>query len=117
MLAARVLAVRKTFLLRAFIGRRPDDHILRRVVRRFRNTRLARMVFGLVHGDALDPDEIDQMILMPSVIVACGLFLTALFLLDDETITRQVQITAAACSSGKVACPVLVEARFCPWRR
>ena len=50
-------SVRLGFLLRAFIGRRPDDHILRRVVRRFRNTRLARMVFGLVHGDALDPDE------------------------------------------------------------
>jgi hypothetical protein len=49
----------KSFLLRAFIGRRPDDHILRRVVRRFRNTRLARMVFGPVHGDALDPDELD----------------------------------------------------------
>jgi hypothetical protein len=30
---------------------------------------------------------------------------------------REVQITAAACSSGKVACPALAEARFCPWRR
>jgi hypothetical protein len=41
------------FLLRAFIGRCPDDHMLRRVVRQFRNTRLARMVFGQldsVHG-------------------------------------------------------------------
>ena len=45
-LLAAVLTAGRGFLLRAFISRRPDDHMLRRVVRRFRNTRLARMVFG-----------------------------------------------------------------------
>ena len=34
-----------------------------------------------MHGDALEPEELDQMILMPTIIVSCGICLSALFLL------------------------------------
>jgi hypothetical protein len=44
-------------------------------------------LFGPVHGDLLDSDQLDEMILMPSIVVACGLVLTALFPLGYETIT------------------------------
>jgi hypothetical protein len=74
-------------VLRAVLGRRPDARTLRRVYRRFRGTRIARLVFGPVPDADLDPDDLDQVILMPSIVVACGLFLVALFLLGYETIT------------------------------
>jgi hypothetical protein len=47
----------------------------------------SRLLFGPVHGDLLDSDELDEMILMPSIVVACGLVLTALLPLGYETIT------------------------------
>jgi hypothetical protein len=74
-------------LLRAVLGRRPDARTLRRAYRRLRGTRIARLVFGPVPDVDLDPDDLDQVILMPSIVVACGLFLVALFLLGYQTIT------------------------------
>lgn len=80
-LAAAVLIAAAGVTMRGFVGRRADRHPLGRLTRRLRGTRLARMLLGPVHRDALDPDELDQMILMPTIVVACGLCLTAVFLL------------------------------------
>ncbi|KUI27408.1 hypothetical protein AU196_07970 [Mycobacterium sp. IS-1742] len=73
--------------LRAFVGRRADRHVLGRLTRRLRETGLGRILFGPVQRDALDPDELDHMILMPTIVVACGLCLTAVFLLGYRILT------------------------------
>ena len=46
---------------------------------------IARVFFGRFESDLLDDDELDTMILMPSIVVACGLCLTAVFLLGYDT--------------------------------
>lgn len=74
-------------LLRGFVGRRADRHPLGRLTRRLRETAAARVLLGPVQRDALDPDELDHMILMPTIIVACGLCLTAVFLLGYRLLT------------------------------
>lgn len=75
------------FALRSFVGRRRDASRVGRVVRRFRETSVARFLFGPIHGDALDGDELDNLILMPTVVVACGLCLSAVFLLGYQALT------------------------------
>jgi hypothetical protein len=57
------------------------------VVRAFRDNVLGRVLFGRVASDALDDEELDQMILMPAILVSCGLCLTAIFLLGYEALT------------------------------
>ena len=74
-------------MLRSFIGRRRDSRLVRRVVGGFRGSAVARVLFGRVRGDVLDDDELDSMILMPTVVVACGLCLTAIFLLGYEVLS------------------------------
>ncbi len=59
---------------------------VRAMVRTFRRTGVARVLFGRFEGEVLDDDELDSMILMPTVVVACGLCLTALFLLGYNTL-------------------------------
>lgn len=59
---------------------------VRRLVRIFRKTGVARVLFGRFQDDVLDDDELDAMILMPTVVVACGLCLTAIFLLGYDTL-------------------------------
>jgi hypothetical protein len=86
-LAAAIAIAVLGVALRAFIGRRADRHVLGRLTRRMRETALARMVFGPVQHDALDPDELDQTILMPTIVVACGLCLTAVFLFGYRILT------------------------------
>lgn len=81
MLAGAMFLLAGGLMLRAFVGRRADRSRLGRVLRRVRITRFGRLMFGRVHGDALEPEELDQMILMPVIVVACGICLTALFLL------------------------------------
>lgn len=56
------------------------------LVRVFRKTGVARVLFGRFQDDVLDDDELDAMILMPTVVVACGLCLTAIFLLGYDTL-------------------------------
>ncbi|BCI51299.1 hypothetical protein NIIDNTM18_05770 [Mycolicibacterium litorale] len=86
-LAAAVVVAAAGIMLRAFIGRRADRHVLGRLTRRIRETSLGRLLFGPVQRDALDPDELDQMILMPTIVVASGLCLTAVFLLGYRILT------------------------------
>ncbi len=86
-----LLAAAGTFALglasRVFIGRRRDTRAVRGLVRTFRKTGVARVLFGRFQDDVLDDDELDTMILMPSIVVACGLCLTAIFLLGYQTLT------------------------------
>jgi hypothetical protein len=85
-----LIAAALTFLIggvsRVFIGRRRTTSAVRRVVHTFRRTGVARVLFGRFEGDVLDDDELDTMILMPAIVIACGLCLTALFLLGYDTL-------------------------------
>ena len=80
-----VAAAALTFVIglasRVFIGRRRESKAVRGLVHTFRRTGVARVLFGRFEADVLDDDELDSMILMPAIVVACGLCLTALFLL------------------------------------
>lgn len=71
---------------RVFFGRRRNTKPVRAMVRTFRRTGIARVLFGRFESEVLDDDELDSMILMPTVVVACGLCLTALFLLGYNTL-------------------------------
>ncbi|MBB5161945.1 hypothetical protein [Mycobacterium sp. AZCC_0083] len=75
------------FVLRTLIGRKRDVKAVRRVVRAFRDNVIGRVLFGRVASDALDDEELDQMILMPAILLSCGLCLTAIFLLGYEALT------------------------------
>ena len=75
------------FGVRTLIGRKRDVNAVRRVVRAFRDNVVGRVLFGPVASDALDDEELDQMILMPAILVSCGLCLTAIFLLGYEVLT------------------------------
>ncbi|MDW5613546.1 hypothetical protein NWT09_03210 [Mycolicibacterium sp. jd] len=86
MLAAAALTFALGGLSRLLVGRHRDSGAVRLLVRVFRRTGLARVLFGRFESDVLDDDELDTMILMPSIVVACGLALTALFLLGYETL-------------------------------
>jgi hypothetical protein len=84
LLGAAALTFVVGFVSRSFIGRRRNTKAVRRLVRTFRKTGVARVLFGRFQGDVLDDDELDSMILMPTIVVACGLCLTAIFLLGYE---------------------------------
>ena len=86
LLAAAALTFVIGFVSRSFIGRRRNTKAVRGLVRTFRKTGVARVLFGRFEGDVLDDDELDSMILMPTIVVACGLCLTAIFLLGYETL-------------------------------
>jgi hypothetical protein len=86
LLASAVLTVVIGLGSRVFIGRRRDTKPVRAMVRTFRRTGIARVLFGRFESEVLDDDELDSMILMPTVVLACGLCLTALFLLGYNTL-------------------------------
>jgi hypothetical protein len=86
LIAAAAVTFVVGFASRSFIGRRRDTKAVRGLVRTFRKTGVARVLFGRFQGDVLDDDELDSMILMPTVVVACGLCLTAIFLLGYDTL-------------------------------
>ena len=85
-LSAAALTFVFGFASRTFIGRKRNTKAVRGLVHTFRRTGVARVLFGRFEGDVLDDDELDSMILMPTVVVACGLCLTALFLLGYNTL-------------------------------
>jgi hypothetical protein len=87
LLLAGVVTFVGGFGLRALIGRKRDVHAVRRIVTVMRDNVVGRVLFGPTSNDALDDDELDQMILMPAIIVACGLILTGIFLLGYEILT------------------------------
>jgi hypothetical protein len=87
LLLAAVLTFVGGFVLRAVIGHHRDAKIIRRVVRGLRDNVIGRAFFGPVFSDALDDEELDQMILMPAIILACALCLTSIFLLGYVVLT------------------------------
>jgi len=48
---------------------------------------VVRVLFGRFEGDVLDDDELDSMILMPTIVIGCGLCLTAIFLFGYRVLT------------------------------
>ena len=86
LLAAAALTFVVGGVSRLYIGRRRHSKAVRGLVRTFRRTGVARVLFGRFEGDVLNDDELDAMILMPTIVVACGLALTAIFLLGYETL-------------------------------
>ena len=84
LLAAAVLTLVIGLASRVFFGRRRQTRSVRAMVRTFRRTGVARVLFGQFENEVLDDDELDNMILMPTIVVACGLCLTALFLLGYD---------------------------------
>jgi hypothetical protein len=83
-LAAAALTFVFGFASRTFIGRRRDTKAVRTMVHTFRRTGVARVLFGRFEDDVLDDDELDSMILMPTIVIGCGFCLTAIFLLGYE---------------------------------
>jgi len=86
LLGAAALTFAVGFASRTFIGRRRDAKGVQRLVHVFRRTGVARVLFGRFEDDVLDDDELDSMILMPTIVIGCGLCLTAIFLLGYETL-------------------------------
>jgi hypothetical protein len=87
LLGAAALTFVFGFASRTFIGRRRNTKAVRGLVHTFRRTGVARVLFGRFEGDVLDDDELDSMILMPTIVIGCGLCLTAIFLLGYEVLT------------------------------
>lgn len=93
LLAAAVLVGVLGVMARGYIGRTPPGHRIRERARAVRWSAFGRLVFGPVtpdeHGNkSFDDDELDQMIVMPTLIVGCGLVLTGVFLLFYQLIRR-----------------------------
>lgn len=86
MLAGAVLTFVVGGVSRLVVGRRRESKAVRMLVHMFRRTGIARVLFGRFQDDVLDDDELDTMILMPAIVIACGLALTAVFLLGYGTL-------------------------------
>jgi hypothetical protein len=84
LLGAAVLTFVAGITSRMFIGRRRNTKAVQALVRTFRRTGVARVLFGRFEGDVLDDDELDSMILMPTIVIGCGFCLTAIFLLGYD---------------------------------
>lgn len=85
-LAAAVLTLVAGILSRILIGRHRHTEVVRATIRTLRRSALARVLFGRFDGEVLDDDELDSMILMPTLVIACGLCLTALFLVGYDNL-------------------------------
>ena len=86
LLAAGLLTFAGGVLLRSHVGTRPNERV-GRVVRKFRESVVGAVLYGPVGSDARDPEELDQTILMPTIVLGCGFTLTAIFLLGYGILT------------------------------
>ena len=86
MLAGAALIFGFGAVSRVFVGRYRESTAVRALVHAFRRTGIARVLFGRFDADVLKDDELDTMILMPAIVIACGLILTAVFLLGYDTL-------------------------------
>lgn len=73
--------------LRIVVGRKSESPAVRRTVTTMRDNKIGQLLFGRVLTDPFDDDELDGMILMPAIVLACGLFLTGVFLLGYDVLT------------------------------
>ena len=93
LLGAAVVVLIAGLVARSYVGRSPSDHPVRRFARQVRWSGFGRVFFGPIARDGqgnniFDHEELDQMIVMPTLIVACGLFLTGVFLLFYQLINH-----------------------------
>ena len=72
--------------LRSWVGSRPNLRV-GRILRRFRESSVGGMIYGPIASDARDPEELDQTILMPTIVLGCGFTLPAIFLIGYEILT------------------------------
>lgn len=86
LLAAGLLTFAGGVALRSHVGSRPNERV-GRVVRTFRESAVGAVLYGPVADDSRDPEELDQTILMPTIVLGCGFTLTAIFLLGYEILT------------------------------
>jgi uncharacterized membrane protein len=86
LLAGALLTFAVGIGVRVLVGRNRNSPGVQRAVRGFRATAFARVLFGPIANDALDDGELDAMILMPAIIIACGLCLVSVFLLGYEVL-------------------------------
>ncbi|MCW2685765.1 MAG: hypothetical protein JWR37_655 [Mycobacterium sp.] len=80
------------FAVRSFVGRRRRTKTMRRIVHLYRSTPLARFLFGPVQDDVPTDEELDNVILLPAIVVACGLSLVAIFVLGSDAIGTRFAI-------------------------
>lgn len=85
-LAAALVTVVGGVGLRSYVGRKPAAG-LGRLTRTFRESPVGGVIYGPVASDALDPEELDQTILMPTIVLGSGLVLTAIFLIGYGIVT------------------------------
>jgi preprotein translocase subunit Sec61beta len=78
-LAAALVAALLGIAVRTLVGRNAEVPAVRRTVTRLRGNAAGRVLFGPSENDALDSEELDQMILLPTIVVVCGLVVTAVF--------------------------------------
>lgn len=82
-LAAGLLTFAGGVALRSHVGRKPEAAV-GRALARFRESALGGALYGPIATNARDPEELDQTILMPTIVLGCGLVLTAIFLIGYE---------------------------------
>ncbi|WP_319448143.1 MULTISPECIES: hypothetical protein [unclassified Mycobacterium] len=87
LLAGALLTFAGGIFVRLLLGRHRNSERVQRIVRGFRGTAVARVLFGPIAKDALDDGELDAMILMPAIIISCGLCLVAVFLFGYKILT------------------------------
>ncbi|KAA1428159.1 hypothetical protein [Mycolicibacter arupensis] len=84
--AAAAVVFGTGLFLRWFVGRAPSDHLVRRFARAVRWSVIGRVIFGPITRDTqgnstFDDDELDQMIVGPTLVLASAFFLTGAFLM------------------------------------
>lgn len=78
-LAAALITALLGIAVRTLVGRHSEVPAVRRTVIRLRGNAAGRVLFGPSESDALDSEELDQMILLPTIVLVCGLVVTAVF--------------------------------------
>lgn len=73
--------------IRMMVGRNRDRPGVKRVVGGFRESAVAKVLFGPVLNDPLDDDELDGIFVIPAIVIGCGLCLTGVFLLGYEVLS------------------------------
>lgn len=72
---------------RVLVGRNRRKPAVKRVIGGFRQSTVARVLFGPVLQDPLDDDELDGIFVIPAIVVGCGVCLTGVFLLGYEALS------------------------------
>jgi hypothetical protein len=85
LIIASAVAFGAGFAVRAVVRRRPDTALVRRTMDRFRRTELSQLLFGEPADDVITDEELDNMTMIPTLLVAVGLFLGGIFLVTADS--------------------------------